>query len=367
MQLENRKILFAAQYSAPYPGNFIGSLSALEQTLSQRFGCKIAWTFPVEAEETDWFETFRKDRQVYLAKFDKTLYRRCREIAEDFTPDIIHTHFEGFDVAMLRASKQARTVWHMHDWLQFQPNPLKKAYQVYTFFRHYGWPAIVTGNRLSIIGVCRHEPDFVAPFRLGRKIVESYIPNGIETSRFAAVDRLETGRLFTFLTFGGRNVQKRIDLVLEAAERLSQKYKFSLKVTLGSDTQSVISKWGGVNRPWLLPVPQTKDVAKLYNAADCFISASDCETFSYAVAEATLSGLPVIQSDIEGTQWNIGNPSVFTFEKGSAKSLARMMEKVLLADAAKLHKDATITEGANRRKLSLDCWVEKVVGHYKKL
>ncbi len=245
MELDNRKILFAAQYSAPYPGNFIGSLSALEQTLSQRFGCKIAWTFPVEAEETDWFESFRKDRKVYLAKFDNTLHRRCREIVGDFDPDIIHTHFEGFDVAMLRASKRAKTVWHMHDWLQFHPNPLKKAYQAYTFFRHYGRPAITVGSRLSIIGVCHHEPAFVAPFRLGRKIVESYIPNGIETSRFAAVDRLETGRLFTFLTFGGRNVQKRIDLVLEAAEKLSKKYKFNLKVTLGSDTQSVIAKWGG--------------------------------------------------------------------------------------------------------------------------
>lgn len=43
---------------------------------------------------------------------------------------------------------------------------------------------------------------------------------------------------------------------------------------------------------------------------------------SMAIAEASIWGLPIIESDIIGTSWNRNNPSTFLFEAGNVEMLA---------------------------------------------
>lgn len=138
----------------------------------------------------------------------------------------------------------------MHDHLAFHPNPLKKAYQFFTFWRHYGRPFF--GHDIGLIAVNNHEADFIRPFRLGMKIDETVIPNGVDFLRIN-LHRRTAANPFTFLVYGGRNSQKRVDIVFEAGEMLANVIggDFIVIVTKGTDTEDVAKHYFGGSLPRL--------------------------------------------------------------------------------------------------------------------
>ena len=176
--------------------------------------------------------------------------------------------------------------------------------------------------------------------------------------------------VFIFLAFGGRNISKRIDLLIRAAQLLhkQQEQNFEVWLTNGTDTQKVVREIVGNNFPsWLKIVEQQADVSKLYDRVSCFVSTSEHETFSYAICEASISGLPVVQSDIEPTMWNAGNPSTFVFHFPDIKNLAEQMKKVMEYDPAQLEERCRKTSKTNFRKYSLETWATKVIDFYRSL
>ncbi|MCH5181460.1 MAG: glycosyltransferase family 4 protein [Prevotellaceae bacterium] len=194
------------------------------------------------------------------------------------------------------------------------------------------------------------------------------IPNGIDTSR------LEEGRNrrhepFAFLAFGGRNIDKRVDIIFKAGEMLEQKgSRFTLTVVEGSDTMAVaMNHFGGRLPQWLHFTKPMENINALFAEADCFVSSSVHETFSYAVAEASVYGLPVVQSNIEGTMWNAGNPSAFLFESGDAGDLAGTMEKVMAIPEDVLRNMCSTTRDNNLKQYSLEAWCDKIVDFYEKI
>lgn len=114
-------------------------------------------------------------------------------------------------------------------------------------------------------------------------------------------------------------------------------------------------------------VEQREDINELFQMADCFVSCSDFETFSYAICEATLAFMPVIQSDIRGTLWNAENPSTILFKKGSVDSLEEAMQRYMHSDAKKMQQNCRITRDRNLRKYSLDAWCNRIMSFYENL
>ncbi len=208
--------------------------------------------------------------------------------------------------------------------------------------------------------------NFVKPYRLGVNSCSSVLPNAIDISRLDLEKPRSNHKVFSFLTFGGRNVNKRIDLVIAAGQEIAkQRNDFRILITRGKDTEQIVSSYiTGEYPSWLELIDQSDNVSEIYSSADCFISASDGETFSYAVAEATLMRLPVIQSDIDGTAWNRENPSTFIFPKGNIRLLTEQMLTVLNADKTELGIKCKQTFETNRDKLSLDTWCTKVIDVY---
>jgi len=144
MNLTNKRVLFAAQYAAPYEGNFLVSLMSLEDILTSRYGCECAYLLPAKASRQQWAAGFTAGHRVFFSGDSTSLIRpdEADRVLSEFQPDLVHTHFEGYDIplyqAVRRSGKSIRQVWHMHDTLAFHDNPLKAAYQTYTYFRHYG-------------------------------------------------------------------------------------------------------------------------------------------------------------------------------------------------------------------------------------
>ncbi len=375
MELHKKRILFFCQYAAPYEGNFLLSLKTLEDELRRQFNAKCGYVFPQSAKEKSWFANFSMQHSTFLTNEapSKSL-QIIKEIISEFQPDIIHTHFDGYDQFVNKAlgqlGKNCHQVWHMHNSLNYQRNPLKHIYQILLFFKHYSIP-IFGGGKIGIIAVNRHELDFIRPYKFFSDCVEEVIPNGIDLNRLVRTEKENptNNRPFTFLAYGGRNCQKRIDLLIQAGITLNkEKRTFNIVITKGTDTIEVVQKiFKGAIPNWLKLVDQTEKITELLSSVDCFVSTSIHETFSYAIAEASIFGIPVIQSDIEGTKWNSGNPSSFIFESENIDALASQMRHVMTIDKEELKRYCEITKKRNEKEYSLENWAQKVIAFYQKM
>lgn len=369
-----RNIIFAAQYAAPYEGNFIKSLRTLAQKLEARGGYKVSYIFPEAAKRQAWMPEFRNCNQVYFTVDDvrsSIALVQLREIISKLNPILIHTHFDGYDLSMRKAGAQCPIVWHLHNWLSFMPNLLKAVYQRLGFYLHYG-----RGSRKDIyaISVCQEMIDFIVRFGFKRQHAVC-IPNGIDLSRITppfshvihnlANKGWDKRAAYSFLAFGGRNISKRIDLFYKAGERLYKEgvTDFVCYVTIGTDTCETVKVLGG-EQPWFKLIPQNDDINQIFAQADCFVSTSTCETFSYAIAEASYYGLPIIQSDIPGTSWNRPSQTTLWFESENVEDLARQMKRMMEVTPASLaHALQQASEGI-QQNYSLDSWADKVISSY---
>ena len=375
MDINNKKIVFVCQYAAPYEGNFILSLKSLETKLQKQFQTKIVYVFPTNVYEKQWMMSFLKTHQVHFVPSEPDeCVDDLLKIFEKEHPDLCHTHFDGYDVPVVKAAKMYKkrydrnveVIWHLHDELWYQKNLLKKWYQHYCFWRHYYF----YGKGISIIAVSEGVYHFVHKYKRAFKH-ETILLNGIDLNRLEGLSmgRTHEPEKFTFLAYGGRNIQKRVDLLLEAGIRLDKKrLKFRIVVTKGADTDEIVSDILGVDKPdWLVLVETKENIIELFEESSCFVSTSVAETFSYAIAEASIWGLPVIQSDIEGTLWNASNPSCYLFKSLNIADLVDRMEYVMRLDKTELEKVCSITQKNNLKNYTVDSWSDKVICFYQKI
>lgn len=370
--MKNGLVLHCAVYAAPYAGNFVRSLCALEKSLLP-LGMNTAFVFLAGAKQQSWWEDFVAKHHAYCIE-SISENGKCKELAKiikELDPAIIHTHFEGYDVPVAMAVKschsKARIVWHMHDVLAYHQNPLKRLYQYFCFFRHYCY----YGRGVSAIGVSKQILDFTSGYRRlmgGAFLRSTVIANGIDISRIVQRKSLQQHAPYTFLTFGGRNVQKRVDLLLDAASRIYKGNNIRVLITKGTDTGQVVDDFFNGHVPdWCMVIAQSDDINSIFAQADCFVSTSVHETFSYAICEATVYGLTVIQSDIEGTKWNAGNPSTHVFRSEDVVDLAEAMKKVMSEDPTNLTNKIKETQSRNIIDYSLDAWCGKIINFYEEV
>lgn len=217
--------------------------------------------------------------------------------------------------------------------------------------------------------VCAHELNFVHPFRLGIRTSEIIIPNGINIDRILRRESNQaTEHVTTFLAFGGRNIQKHTDLLMLAADKIvSSGKKIKVIIVGGEEIINVAHRIFGDIPAWCAIVPPVENINMLFAQADCFVSTSVHETFSYAIAEASIYGLPVIQSDIGGTMWNSSNPSAFLFKSGDIFDLSRVMMEVMEYDKSALAERCRITRENNIANYSLDGWADKMIEFFETL
>ena len=92
------------------------------------------------------------------------------------------------------------------------------------------------------------------------------------------------------------------------------------------------------------------------------ISASRSESFSFCLAEAIYSGLPVVFSDIEGTSWANEFKSANKFKTGDADDLIRAIRQ--MPDSI-TPKTLEYNRELMQKKYSMDAWSESIVDYIK--
>lgn len=366
------KIIHFPQYAAPYKGGFIGSLENLT-VFSTNY--HFVFCFPENAKKMLWMDNFKTTYKTYFTKNDvRNSANELLNILYLENPDIIHSHFDGYDLPLLKAKykyfketkKDVEIIWHLHNQISFVSNPLKKIYQKIILKYKYG----IKAKEVNIISVSQEMMNFVK-IRRGinfNKYKSIILPNGI--IRPQSKKNLKSSNLiFTFGAFGGRNEDKRIDVLLQASEILTSKIKnFRVTITKGVDTEEIVKYIYKDELPeWLILEEQTNNVGDFYGKLDCFISTSIHETFSNAIGEATLMLLPVIQSDIEGTLWNAKNPSTILFKTIDPYDLALKMEEVMNRNKEELKQNCLITAQNNEEKYGIKNWCKDLLDFYQQI
>lgn len=390
MELNNKNICFIAAYAAPYGGNFIKMLQALATRLVSDYNCTVYFIFPTQ-DNKEWLN----ELSIYYTIGFTSSFEASDEILtfiDNWDIDLVHSHFEAYDIAVSKAIKHSgrniKQVWHIHDYMHLDKTELsfpriRKFFTNQFMWNHYGkW-----GENAFFIAVSDEMAHFVNHYRTHRfmypteftrqmpehtnLIRTASMLNGMDTSRIAsATERRVKPNVFTFLTFGGESVSKGIPTIFDACELLSHKGTlFKLILTKGYTTTSVLQNRYGDHLPkWLELVEQTNEVSTLFSRAHCYISASLRETMSMAIAEASLFGLPVIQSDIPGTTWNANNPSTFLFPVNDKLALCNTMTQVIhLTQSGEMEHLVKKTQHHNQSILEMDKWVTQIISIYNNI
>ncbi len=313
-------ILIGASYQSPYAGNFIASLLALAETAAAA-GDRICFAFPLRKEgERPWVPWLRESGfQVEL--LDETLpeeqlLAQVLDLNQRFGTELMYLHF-GFlqSVVQHRRAALGKVRILFHDHMGFGlGTPVKKQRR-----RNLLRSGFYRLRRIDVISVM--EDKHRSYWLLGSR--HWYVPNGIALRRFA-VEELprealrercgiqRNARLCLLLAWNPEI--KGVDIAVEAV-RIAREADPSLALGIviqGSVPDKSFLRFietrTGIDAsqtPWLHFLPSTEDIFSYHRMADCFLSASRTESFSYGVLEAISQSLPVVMSDIPGIKWAV--------------------------------------------------------------
>lgn len=358
------KILHVCQYGAPYEGNFIKSLLRLEEKLIDN-NDEVIYAFMHKAKNAPWMANFSINRTVYFldnrAKGD--IISVLRNIINLESPNIIHTHFDGYDIPVVKANDvNSKVIWHLHNSIMILPDILRNIYQRIYFmykFKYYS-------KSVYALAVSSEVKEFVERFGMSKSKVKLQL-NGIDPNRISPSESNKDDS-FAFLSFGGISVKgKGTDIILSAFEVINESVNAKLFITEGEGLKTYLSnKYSNKYPSWLEVLPQNDDVNYLFSKANYFISASRGETFSFAIAEAALYGLPIISSDIPGVNWAKELPTVSFFKSGNVESLIKIIMS-LYEDDKFTKSDLENTRKIILQKYTADKWASSIFTYYQTL
>ena len=357
------KILQLCAYAATYEGNFMNSLFVIERNIKE-FGYDTIYAFPETAKNLEWCKKLAKRTNVYFlplvkARLRYVTYKTLKKIIKDESVDIVHSHFELYDVpAAVVCKMNTKLVWHIHDAVEMLYNKAscvhKSLYKLqYGFF----------SKKASIISVSDKHLDFVKKLGLKSKNTE-VIANGTVLDRIKRCS-VNKDYKYDFVIFAWEFDRKGGNYAIEAAKILeSQNYKFKIAFVGTENTWENPIVKENEQKPWLVKHSFVKDVNELYNNARCFLHVSLAEGCSYALEEAIYAGLPIICSDIDENKFASDFSTVRMVKNRDADSIAVAMKDVI--DNKFIVTEKMVDESREKiiNNYSVEAWAKKIISLY---
>ena len=329
-------ILHLTDYGAPYAGNFIASLSALEMLVVERGG-NVVYVLPPRASERTWTHDFSQSHDVRFLRDGGffSYYRQMRHFLRETNASILHEHFIHFSekiaawLAIKTCGHRVQTVLHLHNHIELPKNPLLRLPHL-LYFRSVSRFVCCSESvaaHLVADGVPK-ERVRVAENAIAFERLDHY-----DTSVRASLSLPENAKLA--LMFGYNFEVKGVDLAVEAVRQLRAQgdCPVVLAVALSSNLESVrrriLEQLGVETLPdWILLLPPREDVGSYYRMADVFLSPSRQEGFCYALVEAAYCRTPVLASAIDA-QKDLALPMSAFFPPQDAGALSIAIQRVL--------------------------------------
>jgi glycosyltransferase involved in cell wall biosynthesis len=263
----------------------------------------------------------------------------CR-LLEAYRPDFISGHF-GYPVALWlsRCSPLPRFLITCHG---EEINPKGKPRSKYHL------DAILTEafNRAhGVIAISNHSRKLLEEMGVGHEKIH-LIPNGVERARFRKPVEFDLRAKFgiapdapVILSVGREHWIKAFDKGIEAIGRLIEKNPTIHYVLLGkgNDRWAPMVKRLGIEKNVTISRLYDDDLVGAYQQADIFFSSSVYEGCPLVVLEAMASGLPIVATDVSGSQDMIeSGKNGLVVEPNNPEKMAEALDS-LLKDRS-LHK-----------------------------
>jgi glycosyltransferase involved in cell wall biosynthesis len=343
-----RRIAHVASFGNPSPGSFIPAITELASNLTV-LGDRVTFV-TLDVPGATWRDAVTK------AGADLVLVRTPHEASEavaTLRPDIIHTHFNNFDVPTVLASgfSKARMFWHIHSW----PDTDGALSVLRTFVKYN-----LFGSRVeAFIPVSHTLADTFAARGVARTKLR-VVPNGIDCDWYripTASERRDARALLGFkdekvILFFGWTKRKGGDVLWRALEQIDD--PTVLLVGVPDDDRREFEK-----RARVTAVAHTDDTRSLYWAADLLAFPSRKEGFGFVLLEGIATGLPVVASDIPPVREVAGEtPEIQIVPVGDALALARSLKSSLGLPRA------LAAAGHVAHRYSRERWVAEILALY---
>lgn len=372
---QNRTVLHLTDYGAPYAGNFIASLIALERLLSESGG-KTVFVLPPRANERDWAHEMAKTHDVrFVQKGGFFSYmNQVRRLLKETNAAILHEHFIHFSekiaawLAIQTCGHRVKTVLHLHNHITLPKNPLLRLpHKLYfhSVSRFVCCSASVAAHLIAD-GLPK-ERVRVAENAIAFERLDHY-----DAHVRASLQLPERAKLA--LMFGYNYAVKGVDLAVEAVSQLREREGLPvlLAIVLSSSMEEVharICAQLGLNDvpDWILLLPPREDVASYYHMADVFLSPSRQEGFCYALVEAAYCRTPVLASAIDA-QKDLALPKSSFFPPENAAALSSAIHRVLSEEHSSSRALSLEQAGARVKQIyALSSWAARVCAAYAEI
>ena len=313
-----RTICHAIHYGALTGGSFIPAIASLSRAIVARGDRFIVFASDVPGARWPG-ELSAAGVDVRLVRDDIALKKGLRELR----PDVIHTHFNRFDLTAALFERHARVFWHVHSHRErISPLARIKAFAKYR----------VVGSRVEAVVTVSEamREECVAWFSRRERVHVVY--NGVDVQHFRPPSLEE--RCHARATFGIAPD----DRVIVFFERVPYKGGAVVKRALEMLPHCRLLVTGGTPEdrarfgvpPRVIAIERAADARTLYWAADALAFASDREAFGLVLVEALACGLPIAASNISVVHEICdGIESVFLFPVGDAEGLAEAIERAV--------------------------------------
>lgn len=334
------RILHVSDFAAPYPGAFIRQLRMLADEVDRRALGTMAFAFPEAAQDKQWYLDLASSGLSVSAipastvLGSRTAIHAIRAIVADFDPDIVHTHFGTYDVAVARSirhvsrtkrMRRPRLLWHYRTALEEKLSDRSRARVLKDWLRYRVLGQGVTHS----VSVTKALAGEVEARGMGRRSIA--VVAGCDTETFAAdpaqreVTRSELGLgqdEIMLLHLGWAWHRKGGDLLAKATMKLQAEGHPVTAFSVGAPANEVESPVVGIQ--------STNDIARYHQAADIFISASRSEGFGNGLVEAMACERVAVAAAAAGQiETFSGLDGVETVVPGDADDLARGIRQMI--------------------------------------
>jgi len=369
-------VLHLTDYGAPYEGNFVASLRALEARLNEN-GSYMVYVFPRRSGDVVWTkEMMREKSNVTLIQNDGffAYARQIRRLLRESGATILHEHFIHYKqkLAALLAAKtcghRVKTVLHLHNHIELPKSRIRRLPHLLQFssVSRFVCCSDSVAAHLVLDGVSK-ERVCVAENAIAFERLDRYDPEAR-----TALSLPNNAKLA--LMFGYNFEVKGVDIAVEAIRRLRESCTepVYLAIVLSSRREEVrsriLSQLGVATLPeWILLLPPREDVASYYHLADVFLSPSRQEGFCYALIEAAYCKTPVLASAIDA-QKDLAIPQEAFFPPQDAEALCEKLMRLFAAsDSAQREEALRIAKTRVTESYSLLRWAERVFAVYQEI
>ena len=357
-----KNILLISNYAAPYRGNFIPSLEAIERHLPG--GSKVFYAFPLVAQNIPWMQEFALHHKVVFlqtAFYGKKPHRaslvQLSRLIKQEQIDVVHTHFiEGnINLWLLKKRTRVRFVANLHN--HYIPTGRLWLWRAWLFRKTNDY---VIGDSSSV-----SESAFAINVKKEKVVT---ILNSIQFSRLDDYQLQDWKHEYkhTILMFGYPWHRKGVDVVAKAIHLLNQQTQ-SIQLCIAQSggveaTNEGIRSALGYMPNWVKNLPPIERLADYYNSADIFISGGREEGLSYSPIEAAYCQCDVICSDIPGNPTDI--PTIGLYSVEDVDALSAMIAERLAFSAEKKLNNKQQQHDYVFEHYNVENWAEEVIKIY---